>query len=152
MALADYKPETRTVAFPGGDFEVRGLGAADLTILFSSFVDDVEAVERILSGQIKGRTLSPQAGVNIAMDFVRQAPNFVSAAIAIAAAPSTAEFDPELVRKAAALPLHAQVAALSAIGSLTFQDVAGLGNILATLLQTAGATLPAEPSSGADRP
>lgn len=152
MAFADYKPETRTVAFPGGEFEVRGLGVADLTILFTSFVDDIEAVERILSGQIKGRTLSPQAGVNIAMDFVRQAPNFVSAAIAIAAAPSTNDFDPTSIRIAATMPLHVQVAALTAIGSMTFQDVAGLGNILATLLQTAGATLPAEPSPGVVRP
>ena len=152
MALADYKPETRNIAFPGGDFDVRGLGVADLTILFTSFVGDMEAVERILSGQIKGRMLTPSITANIAMDFASQAPNFVSAVIAIAAAPSTAEFDPELVRKAASLPLHAQVAALSEIGSLTFQDVAGLGNILATLLQTAGAVLPAEPSPGAVQP
>lgn len=152
MALRDYKPETRLVAFPGGNFEVRGLGVADLTILFGSFVEDVEAVERILSSQIRGRMMTPTVTANIAMDFASQAPNFVSAVIALGAAPTTAEFDPETVRIAATLPLHAQVAALSEIGSLTFRDVAGLGNILATLLQAAGGQTPAEPSPGADRP
>lgn len=144
MALGDYVQEKASVAFPGGEFEVRGLGVADLSVLFSAYLDDMEIVSQILTGQIHGRMLSETAGIGVAMDLVRQAPNFVAATIAIAAD------EPGMIDRAGKLPLHAQVAALSAVGRLTFQDVAGLGNILTALLQTAGGlAAPAEGSSRA---
>lgn len=136
MSLSDYQPETAVIAIPGGEFSVRALGVGDLTLVFRTYMEDMEAVGRILEGQINGRILTPAIGLAIAMDLIRLAPNFVSAVIALAAG------EPEAVDKAAKLPLHAQVAALSAIARMTFQDVNGLGNILTTLLQAAGAIVP----------
>lgn len=141
MPLAAFQPEREEVVVNRTTtFSVRALGVNDLTALFRSYLQDMELVGQIVSGQVYGRAMTAAVGLNIAMDLIRQAPAFVAAVIAIAAD------EPAEVEKAAALPFHAQVAALAAVGRLTFRDVDGLGNSLATLYQAAGAVTQMTPA------
>lgn len=139
MALADYQPERVEIAVSvsGGGFSVRAVGVGDLTLLFRAFLQDVETLASIIRNRVDGRQLSAVDGALIAMDLIQRAPELVAGLIAIASD------EPGATEQAGKLPLHAQVAALAAIGRLTFRDVDGLGNTLATLLQAAGAAVPA---------
>lgn len=135
MSLADFKPARAEIFFPGGSFQVRGLGVSDIGTLCRLHLDQMETIAeaaRANAGLMQDPVLLQQFG----FDIVGKVPAVVATIIAISAD------ELELAEAALKLPLVTQFAALRAIAELTFQDMAGLDFILTTGKTLLGLALP----------
>ena len=123
MALKDYQaPAKRTIKFPGGEFEVRGLNFADVTRLLASRKDEM------VLATIEFRAMTEDGAEpdtdTILAHMMAVVPDLLLDAIAYAAD------EPDSVGVARALPPEVQINALLAIGDLTFRDPGAIPDFL----------------------
>jgi hypothetical protein len=126
--LADFKPEWRELTFRGGSFQVRGLSLEDISVMVRHHLEDFKTMYE---------TFAQAAEVSVdrtetMLSFVRDMPDLAAHLIAAAAGEETAV---EMARK---LPFPVQVAAITAIMELTFDDIGGPKNFGPALLKLLG--------------
>jgi hypothetical protein len=120
MPISDFKPGKETVPFLGGSFDVRGLTVADLTSLAKIHMPEMELLTRAVAG--RAGELTPDTARALGLELLQESPLLAANVIAHAAD----ELDElQTVMK---MPVYVQLAALEAIGRLTFRDVAGVKN------------------------
>lgn len=121
MAWADYK--TPTIEIPGAG-PVRGLGLDDIGQLIANNLDEMLEAADLYVASTRD-VLATGNTVEFITMLVKKFPELATEVISIAAD------EPKV--KSMKLGLGIQMAALSAITSLTVQDAGGLGNLSATL-------------------
>jgi hypothetical protein len=146
MSLSTYKPKTITVEFPDGDFEVRGLSLPDVAVL----VDSHEYVINNIVTKVRTRKeiIEAEGGANdealanlmgdLFMEIIRESPMLAANIIAICAD------EPDQMVNASRLPIVTQVEALTAIGDLTFKDMASVKKFVANVTKLIRGILPSE--------
>lgn len=130
MPLAAYKPPTRTVPLgDGNSIIVRGLSLDDTGRLVSMHRDAIEAVFirfMIESNRAaEGEGWTERITVDFVINVLAEAPLVASSVISYAAD------EPDAFEQAMLLPMPVQIAALKAIGELTFTDEATIKKIVA---------------------
>lgn len=137
MGIKQYRAVTTKIPLPHdqGEFEVRGLGLDDFSVLLNSNLDGITRAAESYANFRKrsGEVASLQAFTLIV---IREFPALMMEVISIAAD------EPDAA--ATRLPLGTQVAALTEISRLTLVDAGGLGNLLTML----GSVLQGEDVSG----
>lgn len=130
MSLATYVVERTTIPLkpPNKDISIRGLNIVDLTAIIGDHLTDVEALYSIYQA-MKVSIYSQNTLNRFIVEMLKSAPHLVAEVISRAAD----EPAPEAIQNAQKLPLPVQVACLNAVVRLTFEEVGGLKNLLATL-------------------
>ena len=119
MSLEDYVVQTKTTDIPGGSITVRGLSLQDLSPLLTSYRPQLQAIWSKIEAVREGKTLGDidiAEAIQIALEIC---PPIVGGLIAMAAD------EAHLSEKAARLPISAQVDAIDAISTLTFEQNGG---------------------------
>lgn len=124
MSLADFKPETLTVSFKGGSFDVRGLSIIDLSQLMRTHLNDLDALFDLYEKEANNISFGNVAMAKYATRLISDAPGLVSHIIALSAD------EPEMVNAAERLPMMAQLDAIQKIGKLTFEEVGGVKKLI----------------------
>lgn len=123
MGLADYKPLTRDFVLKGGSFSVEGLSLEMLSSLVRTHLSDLERLFELTGSVLKGKTEIDESNLEeVALVLAKELPALVSSVIAHASG-DTSE---AAVAAAAKLPFPVQVDVITAIGSLTFEEVGGI--------------------------
>lgn len=139
MPLAEYKPPRRRIEFPGGSFEVRAFSLQDVAVIVDTHQWAIEKIYiRLKINADEGREITEALAIEIMMDLVRESPTLAGNVIALAAD----EPEPESMRIAATLPLMTQIEALTAVGELTFTDIASVKKFGADVMKLIGGILP----------
>lgn len=126
MALADFTPDKVTVALgKNASVDVRGLGIQDFSQLMHVHLEDLAGLIDIY--EKSGGNFTEASLLQFVLRLVTDAPGLVAHAIALAAD------EPELVDKAASLPIPVQLKLVQAIGTLTFEDLGGAKKTMAML-------------------
>lgn len=130
MSLASYVVERTVIPLkpPNKDIHIRGLNVIDLTALIGEHLTDVEALYATYQA-MKVSIYSQNSLNRFIVEMLKSAPHLVAEVISRAADEPT----PEAIKAAQTLPLPVQVACLNAVVRLTFEEVGGLKNLLATL-------------------
>lgn len=140
MGLADYQPKTEVIKFSGGEFTVRGLGLDDFAVLINEHLADLDSLFELYD-EASGQDARVSEIARFAIVLAREAPALTANVIALASD------EPGAVAQARRLSLPVQIAALKAIGTLTFEEAGGfrkfvgsLTNLLAAIRPTAQTT------------
>lgn len=126
MALRNIVIATDSFEVSGESTTLRGLGFADLVVLYSSN-------QKIAEDLFMSYTAATGFGSNldaegrIIVDFLVSAPNIAAQIIAMASD------EPEMVETAARLPMATQIEALEKIVRLTLATEGGLGKLVETV-------------------
>ena len=124
MSLTGYQPETRDIQIGGGEsFQVKGLSLVPIAVLVREHFPDLDAIFDLFQS---ADNLEPEKFQPIALSVISQAPGLAANVIALAAGEGSAQ-------DAERLPLHAQLAALLAIGELTFSEVGSVKKTVETI-------------------
>lgn len=139
MSLADYKPRKREIRFDGGSFEIRAFSLTDVAIVIDSHQWAIEQIYVKLRARADQKLdLDEATATELLMELVRESPTLAGNIIALAAD----EPGPEIMRIAATLPMTVQIEALTAIGQLTFTDMAAVKKFGADVMTLIGGILP----------
>lgn len=147
MALADFKPDTVTVALKPslGDksptVELKGLSFHDFSKLIRVHYHDLDGLFDIYENSA-GQDLSAIAVGRFATTLIADAPGLVSHIIALAAG------EEDQLEAVQSLPLIVQIDALKAIGGLTFSDVEEVKKMLALVMEQLGKLNPKQGPNG----
>lgn len=141
MGLAQYQPPTASVPL-GGDNKmlVRGLGLTDITKLVTDHLPDVRAVY-LTYEQHKQSIFSKSSMDGFLLQICRTCPDVVAEVISVAVVGEEAK-EEDLLKQAQKLHFAVQVAALTEIFKLTFEDAGGLKNLYALLRDLMNEVLP----------
>lgn len=142
MPLADYKPPTKKLSFPGGDFNVRAISLTDISVIIEAHEYQIDRIYQKVQTKT-GQQITAELVGDVFMDTIREAPVLVSHIIAIAADERDANGD-LLLNVAGSLPMTVQVEALQAIGELTFTDLASVKKFGADVMKLIRGILPPE--------
>lgn len=141
MSLSDFQPETITVSHRRITLELRGLSFVDISSLMRTHMNDLETLFDMYEQEANNISFGNVAMARYVTRLVSDAPALVSHIIALAAD------EPEMVNKAAKLPLTLQLDSLKAIGKLTFEEVGGVKKLLEMLNDLVAEVRPGLPSS-----
>jgi hypothetical protein len=136
MPLADFVPVKRTVAFPGGEFEVRALNLLDISMLIDNHRF---AIDQIASQIRTSRELSfPDDDIirEAIIEVIRESPVLVANIISLC----SDERDQQEV--ALSLPATIQLETLLAVADLTFKDTAAIKKLAADVMRLITGILP----------
>lgn len=136
MPLADYTHKKRTVAFDGGEFEVRAISLPDVAGLVARNEEAIDHVVAVLRVQQELNLTDAQAVFDILFRLIRESP-FLAADLITSCADEPSQFD-----AAFRLPLTVQVEALQTIADLTFADAAALKKFAADVKRLLTGILP----------
>lgn len=142
MPLADYKPPTKKLSFPGGDFEVRAISLMDVAVIIEAHEYQIEQIYQKVQKKT-GQQITAELVGDVFMDAIRDAPILIGHLIAIAADEHDANGD-LLLTVAGSLPMTVQLEALQAIGELTFTDLASVKKFGADVMKLIRGILPPE--------
>jgi hypothetical protein len=129
LPISDYKNRKRKITVQVDEevsFEVRGLGLTDVAVIIEVHKPAVEMIYSKVETYRENIPVWNESVVSdITMEFLQASPGLVATIICQAAD----EWDEvDTVRE---MPFPVQLAALKAIGILTFRDLAGAKNFLA---------------------
>jgi hypothetical protein len=136
MPLADFVPVKRTVAFPGGEFEVRALNLLDISMLIDNHRF---AIDQIASQIRTSRELSfPDDDIirEAIIEVIRESPVLVANIISLC----SDERDQQ--EAALSLPATIQLETLLAVADLTFKDTAAIKKLAADVMRLITGILP----------
>lgn len=137
MALADYQAEHRDFDLKGGSFRVKGLSLNEFTTLIRQHMPDLEAIFDLGAQTMSGKTEVTENDIqHLVIAFAEQAPSLVANVIALAAG----EGNEAGIAAAYRLTFPVQVEVLSAICSLTFDEVGGIKKALESVAGLLGNT------------
>lgn len=136
MGLKDLVIPSATVAVPGGEVTVRGLGLDSVVFLLRTHAEPLQEVYlKATAGDIDG--LDTHA---VAAAMLDESATLAACIIACAAG------EPEEIDKAMGLPAPSQLELLEAIGRLTFAMEGGAKKFLETVERMMRSLLPASPT------
>lgn len=141
MGLKAFTPKTEKVAFPGGDFAVRGLSLEDFTVLvrnhfepmsalFEKYVDQAAIARATAQVTKEGMELGDIR--TVVLEGLQMAPSLIGDVIARAADETE---NPQLARL---LPMGTQIDAVEKIVRLTLEAEGGLEKLVETVLKVSG--------------
>lgn len=130
MGLRDLKLPEAVIEFSGGEFAVRGLGLADITLIVRRHSDVLEQIFQKVAEQKKGE-VSDDAMAEFALNLVESAPDVVADIIACGSG------DPTASDVAGRLPASVQLDALEKIGGFTFAVAGGPKKVAETVVRIA---------------
>lgn len=135
MGLKDFTPATETVAYPDGNFAVRGLSLEDLTVLvrahykplselFDRYVGEAAAAaaDEVSGGQLKLGDVS-----DVVLEVLETAPGLLADVISRAAG------EPDQAHMARMLPTSTQIDAIEKVIRLTLEAEGGLEKLVGTV-------------------
>lgn len=126
MSFANYKPATEAVKFAGGQAAVRGLNTEDISDLIRIHLDDMENLFSLFQ-DASANVAANQQSKAIVIKLIKDAPHLAAQIVAMAAG------EPDSYDAIRSLPFPTMVDAIEKIGRLTFEEVGGAGNFVATL-------------------
>lgn len=130
MAL-NFKPQSHTIKFTGGDITVRGLTFPDISILVNAHRDKATELYERMAGIRQQDMITANDAGTIAMELVTTVPALVAHIIAMAADV------PERFEDVLHLPPDVQAEALERITHLTFAMEGGAKNFIETVTRIA---------------
>lgn len=136
MSLADYKPAKRTVAYPGGEFEVRALSLLDISILVEAHRYAVDQIALSVRAGKEVAFSDERIMAEIVMECIRESPTLVAHIIALCSD------EPSQQEMALALPATVQTEALLTIADMTFKDTAAIKKLAADVMKLIRGILP----------
>lgn len=134
MTLADIEVPTEAIHVGKSSFTVRGISFYDLSLLINDNRADLDRLVDLFAG-LKANVEMDQFGVQL----IREMPALVARVIACAAD------EPEAAGKILKFPLPVQLAAVMAVGRLTFEEAGGVKKFaeqLASLLESVNQAVP----------
>jgi len=124
MGLRDITIHRTTVMYREQEISVRGISTSDLMVAAQDYGPEIAMIfGKLQSGEVEGDTKK------IIMDFVRELPEVVGAAIALA----SDDYTRETVKIASSLPFNVQVEAVEAIFHETFYSEAEVKKLIESL-------------------
>ena len=123
--LKDYIATKRTIAFEGGNFEVRGVSLPDVAAAITGHREAVDKIATVIRLQDQLNLDDLTAVIEIMIDVIKESP-YLAADIICSCAD-----EPDAYASAFRLPLTVQIEALRTIGELTFADAIALKKLIA---------------------
>lgn len=137
MPLSDYRPERQDVTFKSGAFAVRGLTLDDIGLLIRAHYDDLAGIIELYD-ESAAEIFTKRGLDKFVLRLCTSAPGLVGSIIVLASDEAGDEAEAAVRR----LPFPVMVDALLKVGKLTFEEVGGLGNFMATCGSLLGGMLP----------
>ncbi|SON54317.1 hypothetical protein HDIA_0776 [Hartmannibacter diazotrophicus] len=129
MAI-NHTLKIETISFDGGSVEVHGLTTPHIMAFVSAYTNEARAIYDKFTGR-DAKLLTDATVEGMALEFISKFPAAMAMIIAMAAD------EPENVEGAQNLPIDVQVAALEAIGRLSFAMSGGFENFMRTVTRLA---------------
>jgi len=136
MPLADFVPVKRTVAFPGGEFEVRALNLLDISMLIDNHRYTVDQIAAQVRSSREMAFPDDDIIREVVIEVIRESPLLVANVICLCC---DERDEQETVLK---LPATIQLEALLAIADLTFKDTAAIKKLSADVMKLIHGILP----------
>lgn len=134
MSLAAFQPIKESVVINDNvAISVRGLSLNDISKLIALHAADLDGVFDLYSDAASGnKEFDGLVFANLLMQLIASAPGLISSVIA------TAADEPDLVDKAALLPMTSQYEIMQKVFALSFSDMATLKKIVADVMTKVG--------------